>query len=360
MTRLSKRPFMSIVVLAYNAAGTVGRALDSLLAQDYPRDRYEIIVVNDGSTDNTAQILAGYGEQIRVITSPHNKGIPYGRNAGLEAARGDVYVGFDGDCEADSDWLSELAKGYELPAVAGVGGRIVPRDDIRTKGLATHYIEATGSGTTRGDDAAAPAFLPPLLRRMVAYMTSGLSWSGNSRKRHGHTEVAELFGANSSFPMDVLRAVGGWDPSTAAPAIGGIEDRDVCERIRAAYPKRHFYAMYAARLRHDPTISLRNYLLRPFRRGPFNYSFYRRNGMTPPLFPFPPFVLLLWLLSAVLAPLALPWMVLLLPQLCYFWWIQRGVVERRALYLLFPYLQLAEETMVLVGLLRGFIVHNGK
>ena len=72
-----------IVVPAYNAAWCVARAIDSVLAQT-ARD-FELIVVNDGSTDDTATVLAGYGDRIRVVTQ-QNAGLSAARNAGIAAA----------------------------------------------------------------------------------------------------------------------------------------------------------------------------------------------------------------------------------------------------------------------------------
>lgn len=89
---------VSVVIPAYNAAWCVRRALDSVLAQEY-RD-FEVIVVDDGSQDDTTAILAGYGGAVRVLSKP-NGGLSSARNAGIAAARGE-YVAF---LDADDWWL---------------------------------------------------------------------------------------------------------------------------------------------------------------------------------------------------------------------------------------------------------------
>ena len=71
-------PRVSVVVTAYNLARFLGRAIDSALAQDWPADALEVIVVDDGSTDDTPQVLAAYGERIRVIRQD-NQGLVRGR-----------------------------------------------------------------------------------------------------------------------------------------------------------------------------------------------------------------------------------------------------------------------------------------
>jgi glycosyltransferase involved in cell wall biosynthesis len=91
---------VSVVMPAYNVAWCVRRAIDSVLAQTL-RER-ELIVVNDGSTDETAAVLRSYGSAIRVLEQP-NRGMSAARNAGIRAAVG-RYVAF---LDADDWWLPE-------------------------------------------------------------------------------------------------------------------------------------------------------------------------------------------------------------------------------------------------------------
>jgi glycosyltransferase involved in cell wall biosynthesis len=93
-------PRVSVIIPAYNAAWCVRRAIDSVLAQRY-RD-FELIVVDDGSQDDTASILAGYGDAIRVLKKS-NGGLSSARNAGILAAVG-AYVAF---LDADDWWHPE-------------------------------------------------------------------------------------------------------------------------------------------------------------------------------------------------------------------------------------------------------------
>jgi len=359
MTAKKQLPFMSIVMIGYNDGSVLHRTFTSLMAQDYPHDRREIIFVNDGSTDNTDEVVAQFPE-VKYVKFDHNVGIPTARTAGFKVAKGDIYTSFDSDCVAEPDWLRQIARGYELiPDAAGIGGVIVDMDVPGRKDIATSYIEATGRGATRQADDDTASRRSGLLQKLGAYLTAGLARPQNpSAVMPDYMKVDELYGANSSFPMATIRAVGAWDLDMAAPAIGGIEDRDICARIRRAFPDRHFYAMTHARLMHEPGMPLKRYLLRPYRRGQFNYLFHLKNRLMPPIFPFPPLIALMLLGTAVAMPLLLPVAALLLPHICYFWWLQRAVVEKRPLFLLFPYIQLAEETMVIAGLIRGFFVHN--
>lgn len=97
-------PLVSTVIPVYNNEATIGAAVESVLAQDF-RDQ-EIIVVNDGSTDATAQILRDYKDKIRIVEQP-NRGVAAARNAGVKAGSGKFLAFLD----ADDVWLAgRLAK----------------------------------------------------------------------------------------------------------------------------------------------------------------------------------------------------------------------------------------------------------
>lgn len=108
MNRMTKPPTVSVVIPAYNAAWCVGKAIDSVLAQEY--DAFEVIVVDDGSTDDTAAVLAGYHENIRVIRQI-NGGMSNARNAGIREATGEFIAFLDSD-----DWWmpGKLGRQVEL------------------------------------------------------------------------------------------------------------------------------------------------------------------------------------------------------------------------------------------------------
>lgn len=101
-------PAVSVVIPAFNAGWCVRKAIDSVLAQDF--GHREVIVVNDGSTDDTAAVLAGYGDAVRVIDQP-NGGMSNARNAGIRAARGEFLAFLD----SDDWWLpGKLTRQVEL------------------------------------------------------------------------------------------------------------------------------------------------------------------------------------------------------------------------------------------------------
>lgn len=98
---------VSIIIPVYNMQDTIGRALRSAADQSFPKDDYEVIVVNDGSTDRTGDIIkaiANYDSKIRVISLPSNRGLPTAKNEGIKAAYGMYVIFLDAD-----DWLMKHA-----------------------------------------------------------------------------------------------------------------------------------------------------------------------------------------------------------------------------------------------------------
>jgi glycosyltransferase involved in cell wall biosynthesis len=115
---LPKTPFVSVIVCSYNGARTLAACLDSLGKLNYPN--YEVILVDDGSTDDTAYIAAQF-PNVRYIHQK-NQGLSHARNTGAAAAKGEVFVYTDSDCMADIDWLYYLIGTLVSGDYAGVGG----------------------------------------------------------------------------------------------------------------------------------------------------------------------------------------------------------------------------------------------
>lgn len=133
---------VSVIVPVYNGAATIGRALDSVFAQTFAD--FEVVVTDDGSTDDTPAVLAGYGRRIRVVTQP-NRGLPAARNAAIGASSGE-YIAFIDD---DDEWMPEkLARSaavldqdpncvlvYTGALKVDLAGRPMPNQDSQTWGL---------------------------------------------------------------------------------------------------------------------------------------------------------------------------------------------------------------------------------
>ncbi len=111
---------VSVVVPAYNSQKTIKGLLDSLCVQDF-KEPYEIIVVDDGSTDSTALIASEY-TNIRLIKQV-NAGPAAARNKGVSLAKGEIILFTDSDCEVFPDWISQMVLPFRQdPQVIGVKG----------------------------------------------------------------------------------------------------------------------------------------------------------------------------------------------------------------------------------------------
>ena len=181
-------PRMSVVVCTYNGEATLRDCLDGLLKLDYPD--YEVIVVDDGSTDGTAAIAAAY--PYRVI-STENRGLSAARNTGLAAATGDVVAYTDDDARPDPDWLTLLALTFRTTDHAGVGGPNLP---------------PAGDGAIADCVANAPG--------------------GPVHVLLSDREAEHIPGCNMAFRRECLEAVGGFDPRFRTAG----DDVDLCWRLQ--------------------------------------------------------------------------------------------------------------------------------
>ena len=104
-------PRVSVIIPIYNGAATIERALKSVFEQTFTD--FEIVVVDDGSTDETPAVLARFGDRISVVRQ-RNKGLPGARNAGVAASRGELLALID----HDDQWLPRK---LELTVAAKIG-----------------------------------------------------------------------------------------------------------------------------------------------------------------------------------------------------------------------------------------------
>ena len=181
-------PTLSVVVCAYDAGETLDECLRHTCALTYPG--LEILVVDDGSTDDTAAIVARH-PRARLVSIPHG-GLAVARNEGLRAASGDLVAYLDSDAYPSPEWPYYLALGMDSATVVGVGGPNVPPPDE-----------------------------PPAAQR-VARAPGGPVHVLLSDDRAEHVP-----GCNMAFWRDTLLEVGGFDPVYTAAG----DDVDLCWRV---------------------------------------------------------------------------------------------------------------------------------
>jgi glycosyltransferase involved in cell wall biosynthesis len=152
---MTNRPFASIVVPAYNAGATLDDLLQSLLSQTYPRDRLEIIIVDNNSQDDTAYRASRY--PVTVLHERHIQSSYAARNRGIAAAQGDIIAFTDADCVAHPDWLRYLLADYDDPGWGGFAGGFEaypPRTEVE------RYLADSGAWGYAQDFIQGPFFAP--------------------------------------------------------------------------------------------------------------------------------------------------------------------------------------------------------
>ena len=181
-------PRVSVVICTYNGEATLEETCAAVAELDYPD--FEVLVVDDGSTDASADIAAEHG--FRVISTT-NRGLSSARNTGLQAASGEIIAYLDDDAAPDPHWLTYLGDTFARTSFAAVGGPNLPVPD---------------DGAVADAVAAAPGNPTHVLV--------------------SDREAEHIPGCNSAFRTDALRAIGGFDPRFR---IAG-DDVDVCWRLQ--------------------------------------------------------------------------------------------------------------------------------
>lgn len=139
---------VSLVVIAYNEAGNIGRTLDAITALGDLGD-YEVVVVNDGSRDGTAGVVRDRAEgnpRIKLIDLPKNRGRGYARSTGIAAAEGDLIATVDADIILPPDWFVRARAA--LPGHDAVGGTAVPDGDVAYVYQSTRLVPKVIGHTT--------------------------------------------------------------------------------------------------------------------------------------------------------------------------------------------------------------------
>jgi len=147
-----KTPLVSVVMLTYKRADIAPKAIESILNQNYKN--FEFIILNDGSPDNTDEVIAEYlkkDSRIRYYKNEKNKGIAYSRNRVAELARGKYIAIMDDDDESLPDRIEEQAAYLENhPEITAVAGQIIglPRIPLNHNEIATGLIQYNNFGNS--------------------------------------------------------------------------------------------------------------------------------------------------------------------------------------------------------------------
>jgi len=120
---LKEFPTVSIVIPVYNAASTISLCLDSIQRLNYPKDQFEVIVVDNGSNDGSDRIAKNYDVTLLYETTIQSS--YQARNTGIAKAKGDLLAFTDSDCVVAADWLDNLAKYWDDHTIGCFGGEVL-------------------------------------------------------------------------------------------------------------------------------------------------------------------------------------------------------------------------------------------
>jgi cellulose synthase/poly-beta-1,6-N-acetylglucosamine synthase-like glycosyltransferase len=205
------RPLVSILIPCHNEERVIGHLLDRLVATTYPKEKLEIIPINDGSTDATGQILDEYAAKHPFIKPLHRGNGGHGKaaalNDGLKVSKGEIILTFDADYLPQYDIVEKLVVPFVDPEVGGVQGRVTVYNE--NESFVSRLVTLERIGGYRVDQVARDRF--------------GL--------------IPQYGGTVGGFRRDLLEAFGGWDENmlaedtdlTAKTVLEGYKVRYVLE-----------------------------------------------------------------------------------------------------------------------------------
>jgi len=186
--QVNKEPAVSVVICTYNRDKFIGEALNCLAKQTLPAEQFEVIVVDNKSTDNTAAItkkfIAEHPElNMRYVAEP-NKGLSFARNRGIEEAKAAIITYIDDDAEVIPGFLQSIVNFMQADkTVAGIGGKVIPK-----------YSESEE---------------PKWMSRYLDGMVGRIDY-GDATKRFG-SNMKYPGGCNMTYTREILQKAGGFN-----------------------------------------------------------------------------------------------------------------------------------------------------
>lgn len=234
----TEAPFVSVVVPTYRRPASLARCLEALAALDYPRDRLEVIVVDDGSdTVDPGAHRPLDGLAVTLVRAAHG-GPAAARNLGATRAQGELVAFTDDDCLPSPGWLRALIAAAREGSDEAVGGRTINA-------------------------------LPECMGAQASQFILDCVYAHYNAQAHR----ARFFASNNlALPLALFRELGGFDPGF--PTSGG-EDRDLCDRL-VHQGHRLGYA-HDAVVHHAHPLDLRGFWRQSFAYGRGAWRFHRES-----------------------------------------------------------------------------------
>ena len=228
--------FFSIIIPTYNRPERLASCLKAIAFLDYPRDRFEVIVVDDGSQTPLDDVVAPLKDEIKIeLLHQENAGPAAARNKGAEVAKGEFLAFTDDDCQPTPDWLNKLAEGFEKNPEAMIGGKTINALD--------NNLFSTAS------------------QKLIDYLYD----------YYNPAKGKDAFFAsnNIALPAANFKALKGFDVSFP---LAAAEDRDFCDRWNSKYSMLY---IPEARVNHYHKLSLATFCQQHFGYGRGAFCFHQ-------------------------------------------------------------------------------------
>ena len=213
--RSDYKPKVSVIIPAYNEEKVIGNTLKKLLSSNYPKEKLEVLVVNDGSTDKTEKIVKSF-KKVRLINLKKNRGKSKALNEGIKRAKGEVVIITDADTEFGKNTIAKLVRHFKDEKVGAVAG----------------YTKVKGNGNKF--KKALKDLIHFRFKEFSYYLLEKLQSLEYlmflySRKRQEiFSAVLVVPGAIGAFKKKLLEKIGGFDPRML------LEDHDMTIRVHKA------------------------------------------------------------------------------------------------------------------------------
>ena len=238
------RTWITVVVPARNEEGNILRCLDSLASQSYPRHLYEVIVVDDHSTDGTAGLVEGFGgvgltvrcirlsEQGEAGTRAAHK--KWAIESGIKSARGQLIVATDADCTAEPGWLAVIAACYEDKGAKFIAAPVRIASEPGHGSLSPRGSAAISGGSqTSGGSRPRSHDLLSIFQTLDFITLQGITGAAVYRRVHSMCN-----GANLAYEKSAFEEVGGFSGIDSIPSG---DDMLLMHKIYCKYPQKVFF-----------------------------------------------------------------------------------------------------------------------
>jgi glycosyltransferase involved in cell wall biosynthesis len=326
-------PEISVVVCTRNGERRLPVVLASIAGQTLGRERFEVIVVDDGSTDAAAVVAEKSGARVVRLSG---RGRAAARNAGVRAARAPIVAFIDDDCEADEAWLSRLLSAFTDPALDAAGGWVEAgpgRQLLLRFHAARNPIQPRSAGVLRSTNP---------LYRLWLYLRAATV--GPPRLRDGDVLYLAV-GANMAMRRALVFDLGGFDEGDV-----GTEEEDLWRRARARPGGAEIRYRDGASVVHhfDPTLRSTFARARHYGHGHARLAA-KHPDVRPIVYPWPVVVASLLAVAAVSRRTRAAAIAGVVPLVGYPRWVADAVCDRSPQPLAYPYLELAWEAQFMVA-----------